>query len=111
MRQQHDNETLPRFGPHAVGADLALEQALAIRAEHAAVAAHCAMRVEEARTAGEFAAMRYWMGEYRRATMQCRLLGEQIRRRRTDPPRGSECDVAPPVPPSAVDSPPTGEAA
>jgi hypothetical protein len=67
--------------------DLTVDQALAMRADQARLAERCAERVDRARSAGQYGAMRRWTEEYRRAAMQCRLLGEQIRRADTGPER------------------------
>jgi hypothetical protein len=77
-------------------------------------------RVEQARTSGHWAAMRHWMHEYRRATKQCRLLGEWIRREGAGwaqtAPVGAPQSAEPPgvarlAPRVATDMPPAGEAA
>ena len=81
MRQQRTNQTM--LGPVADTEDggVTVEQALAMRDDQARRAEQYADRVEQARTSGHWAAMRLWIHEYRRATKQCRLLGERIRGR------------------------------
>lgn len=60
--------------------NLTVQEAMAIRADEARLAAHCAKRAEQARAVAQYGAMRHWTQEYRRATTQCRVLGERIRR-------------------------------
>jgi hypothetical protein len=95
-------------------ADLTVQEARAVRADEARLAAHCANRAEQARAVAQYGAMRHWTQEYRRATTQCRVLGERIRRVSGDPRQsGARHDptVAPlrPQPTAAVRS--AGEAA
>ncbi len=120
MRQQRRNQTRLGLVPDVEDGEVTVEQALVMRAEHARRAEQYADRVEHARTSGHWGAMRHWMHEYRRATKQCRLLGERIRGERTardqtaavgapqiaDPP-----GVARLAPRVAADMPPAGEAA
>jgi hypothetical protein len=80
MRQLRGN---PRMGRRVAGTldgNLTVEEAMAIRADEARLAAHCANRAEQARAVAQYGAMRHWTQEYRRATTQCRVLGERIRR-------------------------------
>jgi hypothetical protein len=90
--------------------DVTVDQAPAMRANQARLAAHYAQRAEEARAAGQYGAMRHWLHEYRRATMHCRLLGERIRERAARPAK-SDRTVAPTAPRAAADIAPAGEAA
>jgi hypothetical protein len=76
MRQQPMNHSP---GPADHTDELTVEQASVLRADQARLAAHYAERVEQARAATQYGAMRHWLSAYRRATMQCRLLGEHIR--------------------------------
>jgi hypothetical protein len=72
-----------RMRPRVTGTldgNLTVKEAMAIRADEARLAAHCADRAEQARAVAQYGAMRYWTREYRRATTQCRVLGERIRR-------------------------------
>jgi hypothetical protein len=69
---------------------LTVEQASALRADQARLAAHYAERVEQARAAAQYGAMRHWLYAYRRASLQCRLLGELIHGQRAEPPAGGE---------------------
>jgi hypothetical protein len=87
MRQQPAKNTpiLPVHDEH-----LTVEQASALRADQARLAAHYAERVEQARAAGQYGTMRHWLRAYRRASSQCRLLGELIHGQRTEPPAGGE---------------------
>ena len=79
MRQQRKNQTRLGLVPDADDGEVTIEQALAMRGHQARRAEQYADRVEQARTCGHWAAMRHWTHEYRRATKQCRLLGERIR--------------------------------
>jgi hypothetical protein len=94
--------------------NLTVAEAAAIRFDEARLAAHCANCAEQARDVGRYGAMRYWTQEYRRATTQCRLLGERIRCESTGPPatraRG-DITVARLTARPAADVPSTGEAA
>lgn len=78
-QQQRRNQTTVGLVPDMEDGDVTVEQALAMRDDQARRAQQYADRVEQARTSGHWAAMRHWMHEYRRATKQCRLLGEWIR--------------------------------
>jgi hypothetical protein len=120
MRQQRKNQTRICLAPVLNDGEVTVDQALAMREDQARRAERYADRVEQARTRGHWAAMRHWMQEYRRATKQCRLLGERIRRERTGPaqtaPVGAPQIADPPgvarlVPRVAADMPPAGEAA
>jgi hypothetical protein len=94
--------------------DVTVAEAVAMRGDHATLAAHYAGRAEQARAAGQYGAMRHWMHEYRRATRQCRLLGDRIRRVDADFAAGAAEGarvVVPLVPRPAADVPPAGEAA
>jgi hypothetical protein len=120
MRQERSNQTRLGLVPEVEDGEVTVEQALAMRDDQARRAEQYADRVEQARKSGHWAGMRHWMHEYRRATRQCRLLGERIRRERAagaqigpvgarqiaDPP-----DVARLAPRVAADMPPAGEAA
>jgi hypothetical protein len=64
----------------AVDGNLTVKEAMAIRADEARLAAHYANRAEQARAVAQYGAMRHWTREYRRATGQCRVLGERLRR-------------------------------
>lgn len=80
MRQRRGN---PRRGRRAAGTleiRLTVDEAAAIRADAARWARHCAGRAEEARAVAQYGAMTHWTREYRRATTQCRILGDRIRR-------------------------------
>jgi hypothetical protein len=59
--------------------DLTVEQARAMRADQARLAALYADRVEQAQAAAERGVMAHWRHEYRRSASRCRLLGERIR--------------------------------
>ncbi len=112
MRQQRSNKRTP--SPELASDDLTVEQALAMRAKQARLAAQYAVRAEQARAAAQSEAMRHWTHEYRRATMQCRLLGERIRKERTSSmpvPIERDATVAQLAPRPAADTPPAGEAA
>jgi hypothetical protein len=120
MRQQRRNQTRLGLVPDVEDGEVTVEQALAMRDDQARRAERYADRVEQARTSGHWAAMRHWMHEYRRATKQCRLLGERIRRERTGraqpapmgaPQSAEPLGVARLAPRLATDMPPAGEAA
>lgn len=114
MGQQRSDYRMFDPVPGANDGDGAVDRAVAMRADQARLAAHHADRVEQARAAGQYGAMRQWMREYRRATTQCRLLGERIRRERADCAReAAQCDraVVRLGSRSAVDISPAGEAA
>jgi alpha-beta hydrolase superfamily lysophospholipase len=100
MRQQRRNQTRLGLVPNLEDGEVTVEQALAMRNDQARRAAQYADRVEQARTCGRWAAMRHWMHEYRRATEQCRLLGERIRSERTTP-----AQTAPGGAPQIADAP------
>jgi hypothetical protein len=87
MRQQ-PTEQRPVLPVH--DEQLTVEQASVLRADQARLAAHYAERVEQARAAAQYGAMRHWLQAYRRASLQCRLLGEFIHGQRTEPPAGGE---------------------
>jgi hypothetical protein len=120
MGQQRTNKSTfesGRDGPDPnpnCDADRTVELSRARRADQARRAARSAERVEQARAAGQDDAMRYWMHEYRRAVMQCRLLGERVRGAGMDSAHGT-ADGDPTVvalaPRSALDHPSGGEAA
>jgi hypothetical protein len=120
MRQQRWNQTRLGLVPDAEDDEVTFEQALAMRDDQARRAQQYADRVEQARTSAHWAAMRHWTHEYRRATKQCRLLGERIRGERTAPAQTAPVS-APRIadPPNvarlaqrvAPDMPPAGEAA
>jgi alpha-beta hydrolase superfamily lysophospholipase len=120
MRVQTTNQRTLGLVPDVDGGEMTVEQAVAMRNDHARRAEQYAARVEQARTSGHPAAMRHWTHEYRRATKQCRLLGERIRRERTAPTRTASIsaphiagppNVARLAPRVAADMPPAGEAA
>jgi hypothetical protein len=58
---------------------LTVEQARAMRAEQARLAAVCAGRYIQARATARHGAASCWVGEYRRCAARCRRLGERIR--------------------------------
>jgi hypothetical protein len=120
MRQQQRNQTTFGLVAEIEDGEVTIEQALAMRDDQARRAEQYADRVLQARTSGHWAAMRHWMHEYRRATEQCRLLGERIRGERTaraqtmgiDAPQiADRPGVARLAPRVAVEIPPAGEAA
>jgi hypothetical protein len=117
MGEHLRNETMRRPVLTVLDGDLTVDQALAMRADQARQAERCAERVERARRAGQYGAMRRWTEEYRRAAMQCRLLGEQIRRAPTGPEQtgadgaGALAPLAPLAPRPGADVPPAGKAA
>jgi hypothetical protein len=86
MRQVRGNPRMRRRAAGAFHSNLTVAEAVATRADVARLAAHCANRAEQARDAARYGAMRYWTQEYRRAAMQCRLLGERIRGESACPP-------------------------
>ena len=94
--------------------NLTVKEALAIRAGQASLAADCANLAEQARAVAQYGAMRHWTREYRRATTQCRVLGERIRRV-SGGPQATEArydpTVAPLTPRPAAGARPAGEAA
>ena len=114
MRQLRGNRRMGQRGAGALDGNLTLQEARAIRAEEARLAAHCANRAEEARAVTQYGAMRHWTREYRRATTQCRVLGERIRRV-SGGPRATEArhdpTVAPLTPRPAAGVRSAGEAA
>jgi hypothetical protein len=87
MGEHLRNETTRRPVLAVLEGDRTVDQALAMRDDQARLAERCAERVERARRAGRYGAMLRWTDEYRRAAMQCRVLGEQIRRLPRDPTR------------------------
>jgi hypothetical protein len=120
MPQQQTNQTRLGPEPDAEDGEVTVERALAMRDSQASRAEQYAHRVEQGRTSGHWAAMRHWMHEYRRATKQCRLLGERIRGERTAPaqtaPMSAPQIANPPnvtrlAPRVAADMPAAGEAA
>lgn len=114
MRQLGGNRRMGRRVTGPLDGNLTVKEALAIRAGQARLAAHCANLAEQARAVAQYGAMRHWTREYRRATTQCRVLGERIRRV-SGGPQATEArhdpTVAPltPLPASGVRS--AGEAA
>jgi hypothetical protein len=120
MRQQRRNQTKLGLVPDLEDGEVTVEEALAMRDDQARRAAQYADRVEQARTCGHWAAVRHWMHEYRRATKECRLLGERIREERTAPARTAPVGatriadrpgVTRLAPRVAAGMPPAGEAA
>jgi hypothetical protein len=114
MRQLRGNRRMGRRVAGTLDGNLTVKEAMAIRADEARLAAHCANWAEQARAVAQYGAMWHWTREYRRATTQCRVLGERIRRvsgapqatrARHDPP------VAPLTPRPAAGIPSAGEAA
>jgi hypothetical protein len=114
------NPTFEREGtPHYL--HLTVEQARAMRAEQARLAAVCADRYTEARATARHGAASRWVGEYRRCAARCRRLGERIRGELSDTPEAvtkPDPTVVPlarrriaAVPPTAEAAAPTGEAA
>jgi hypothetical protein len=79
MRQLRGNRRMVRPVAGILDGNLSIQEAGAIRADEASLAAHCANRAEQARAVAQYGAMRHWTREYRRATTQCRVLGERIR--------------------------------
>jgi hypothetical protein len=67
----------PQGPPHYL--HLTIEQARAMRAEQARLAAVCANRYTQARDAARHGATLRWAAEYRRCAARCRRLGERIR--------------------------------
>jgi hypothetical protein len=67
----------PESTPHYLRCTV--EQARAMRADQARLAAVCADRCTHARAAGRYHAEVRWAGEYRRCAASCRRLGERIR--------------------------------
>ncbi len=114
MKEHLKNVTMRRPAPAVVEGDLPVEQACAMRADQARLAERCADRAERARRAGHHVAVRHWTREYQRAAIQCRLLGEQIRRAPTGPeqtgPLGAGV-LAHLAPRSGAEVPPAGKAA
>ena len=80
MRQLRGNRRTGQRVAGALDRNLTVQEARAIRAEEARLAVHCANRAEQARAVAQYGAMRHWTQEYCRATTQCRVLGELIRR-------------------------------
>jgi hypothetical protein len=79
MREQRRTQGMPGSGPARYERPATVQQAVALRAEAVTLAAQSADRAERARAAAQYGLARYWLREYRRATSQCRRLGEQIR--------------------------------
>jgi hypothetical protein len=114
MGEHLRNETTRRPVLAVLEGDRTVDQALAMRDDQARLAERCAERVERARRAGRYGAMLRWTDEYRRAAMQCRVLGEQIRRAPTGPDQagaGGAGVLARLAPQPGADIPPTGKAA
>jgi hypothetical protein len=114
MRQLRGNRRMGLRVTDTLDGSLTIQEARAVRADEAGLAAHCANRAEQARAVAQYGAMRHWTQEYRRATTQCRVLGERIRRVSGGPQATGARDdsnVAPlrPRPTAAVRS--AGEAA
>jgi hypothetical protein len=63
MQPQRRNPTRLGLAPNVDDGDVTVEQALAMRDDQARRPEQCADRVEKARTAGHWAAMRHWMHE------------------------------------------------
>jgi hypothetical protein len=80
MRQLRGSRRMGLRVADTLDGGLTIQEARAVRADEARLAAHCANRAEKARAVAQYGAMRHWTQEYRRATMQCRVLGERIRR-------------------------------
>ncbi|MEA2147203.1 MAG: hypothetical protein QOG59_2790 [Solirubrobacteraceae bacterium] len=114
MGKQRTNKSTFEPGQDVPEPEPTVELSRARRADQARRAARSAERVEQARAAGQDDAVRYWMHEYRRAAMQCRLLGERVRRAGIDSAYGT-ADGDPTVvalaPRSALDHPSGGKAA
>jgi hypothetical protein len=94
--------------------DLTVEQARALRAEQARLAALCADRYTGARAAGRYGAMLRWAGEYRRCAARCRRLGERLRGEMPGSPATvavRDPSIVPLMRPRISDAAPTGEAA
>jgi hypothetical protein len=79
MAEKHSTKPMfePEGTPHYL--HLTVEQARAMRAEQARLAAVCAERYTRARAAARYGATLRWAGEYRRCAARCRRLGERIR--------------------------------
>jgi hypothetical protein len=80
MRQLRGHQRMGRRVAGILDGNLTVQEAREIRADEARLAAQCADRAEHARAIAKYGAMRHWILEYRHATMQCRVLGERIRR-------------------------------
>jgi hypothetical protein len=111
MSQQRSNRARLGLVPAVENGEVTVEQALTMRDDQARRAEQYADRVEQAQASGRWAAMRHWMHEYRRASKQCRLLGERIRGERTAPQPAGPSGVVRLAPRIAADMPPPGEAA
>jgi hypothetical protein len=114
MRQLRANPRLRGRAVNAFDGNLTIEEAVTIRGDTAVLAADCADRAEQARAGAHYGAMRHWSHEYRRAAMQCRLLGERVRSApAASIPAGARRDptVARLTPRPAGGVPPAGEAA
>ena|SRR5438270_2124871 len=112
MRQQRTSQRTPRPRLTVRERDLTVEEARAMRDDQARLTAHFADRVERARAAGQYGPMRRWMQEYRRAALQCRLLGERIRREPGAPVQTAanrSSVLARLAPRPSADIPPAGE--
>jgi hypothetical protein len=86
MRQRRGNSRPGRRAAGTLEGSLTAEEAVAIRADEARWAGHCARRAEQARADARYAAMTHWTREYRRAATRCRILGDRIRGVATDVP-------------------------
>jgi hypothetical protein len=114
MRQLRGNPRIRRRVVDAVDCKLTIDEAVAIRGDKATLAAYCAARAEQARALAQYGAMRHWTYEYRRAAMQCRLLGERVRSAPAASPATAtrrDATVARLTPRPAASIPSTGEAA
>jgi hypothetical protein len=109
----------PAGTPHYL--HLTVEQARAMRAEQARLAAVCADRYTQARATARRGAALRWVGEYSRCAARCRRLGERIRGELSDTPDAITKRAPTVVPlarrriaavaPTAEAASPTGEAA
>jgi hypothetical protein len=86
MRELRGNRRMGQRVTGTLDGNLILQEARAVRADEATLAAYCASRAEQARAVAQYGAMRHWTREYRRATTQCRVLGDRIRRASSGPP-------------------------
>jgi hypothetical protein len=103
---------VPEGTPHYLR--LTVEQARAMRAEQARLAAVCAERYTEARAAARHGAALRWAGEYRRCAARCRRLGDRIRGElphSADAVAQRDPTVVPLAPRRIPEVAPTGEAA
>jgi hypothetical protein len=114
VRQLQGNRRMGLRVADTLDGKLTVQGARAVRADEARLPAHCANRAEQARAVAQYGAMRHWTREYRRATTQCRVLGERIRRvsggpQATGPPHESTVARLTPRPTAGLRS--AGEAA